>query len=76
MINGGPITRRTNRPLISWRLACPVCGVSVMEPRCPHDESFVADVEAADVLEQCFGLLGQESESQEATEGRSEQRLD
>jgi ADP-heptose:LPS heptosyltransferase len=44
LINAGPFTRRLNRPLISWRLTCPVCGRDAARERCEHDVSFVDDV--------------------------------
>jgi ADP-heptose:LPS heptosyltransferase len=57
LINGGPLTRGRHRPLISWRVHCPVCGISSTEPRCEHDDSFVADVAADDVLSAARDLL-------------------
>lgn len=44
MINGGPTTRRRHRPMISWRLHCPVCDRNTLFDNCEHRVSFVADV--------------------------------
>ncbi|OLR92942.1 glycosyltransferase family 9 protein [Actinokineospora bangkokensis] len=53
VINAGSPGRLRNRVHISWTSRCPVCGVDCTRPdvdRCPHDVSFVADVEVRDVL--------------------------
>ncbi|WP_328808179.1 glycosyltransferase family 9 protein [Nonomuraea antri] len=60
LINAGPLTRTRHRPLISWTTQCPRCGASGVDldaERCPHDESWVADVPVAAVLEQADDLL-------------------
>jgi ADP-heptose:LPS heptosyltransferase len=57
LINGGPLTRGRHRPVISWRVHCPVCGVPSTEPRCEHDDSFVADVTTQEVLMAAHDLL-------------------
>lgn len=58
LINSGPFTRTRHRPLLSWRLDCPVCGVNCTTGRCEHRESFVADVAAGEAAEQALDLLG------------------
>jgi ADP-heptose:LPS heptosyltransferase len=49
-----PPTRSRHRPLISWRLRCPVCGLDCTQGSCDHDASFVADVP---VEEACGAVL-------------------
>jgi ADP-heptose:LPS heptosyltransferase len=57
LITAEPITRRRHRPLLSWRLECPVCGVNCIYGTCDHRESFVADVTVDEVWEQATDLL-------------------
>jgi ADP-heptose:LPS heptosyltransferase len=59
LITAGPITRRRHRPLLSWRLECPVCGVNCIYGTCDHRQSFVADVTVDEVWEQAADLLAQ-----------------
>jgi hypothetical protein len=49
LLNYGPLTRTFHRPMVSWRLHCPVCGLDCTRGRCAHRDSFVADVAAEDV---------------------------
>lgn len=61
LINAGPLTRSRHRPVVSWTVACPVCGASGLDlnaARCPHDASWVAEVTVAEVIEQATDLLG------------------
>ena len=58
LINADPITRARHRPLLSFRLNCPVCGFDSTKGWCEHRESFVADVPVADVLAAARELLG------------------
>ncbi|WP_055482676.1 glycosyltransferase family 9 protein [Sphaerimonospora mesophila] len=61
LINAGPLTRTRHRPLVSWTVACPVCGASGVDltaARCPHDVSWVAGVSVDEVAEQAADLLG------------------
>lgn len=58
LINWGPLTRNLHRPLISWKMECPVCGVVPndpypFEPRtetCDHPVSFVRDISIEQVI--------------------------
>lgn len=59
LITAEPITRRRHRPLLSWRLECPVCGVNCIYGTCGHHQSFVADVTIDEVWEQAADLLMQ-----------------
>jgi ADP-heptose:LPS heptosyltransferase len=64
LINSGPFGRALHRPLVSWTERCPVCGVNGHDARprrCPHDESWVADVPVDDVVEQAEDLLRHQS---------------
>ena len=58
IVNAGPITRATHRPVLSWRLECPVCGAGVHDARCTHDAPFADLAPVEEVLEQAFDLLG------------------
>jgi len=59
LINWGPLTRSIHRPLISWKMECPICGVVPndpypFEPRtddCDHPVSFVRDISVEQVME-------------------------
>jgi ADP-heptose:LPS heptosyltransferase len=62
LINAGPPYRSRHRPLLSWRLACPVCGVDCTRSRCEHDASFVADVPADDVAAAAVELMAEGAE--------------
>ena len=57
LINADPMTRSRHRPMIAWRLACPVCGRDCMQTTCDHQESFVADVPVEDVVAAALDLL-------------------
>jgi ADP-heptose:LPS heptosyltransferase len=57
LINAGAFTRSRNRPLLSWRLLCPVCSANTMEENCDHSSSFVDDVTVEDVLSEVTSLL-------------------
>ncbi len=42
--------RAHHRPVISWQLACAVCGRNTLTDSCSHKASFVAGMPVADVL--------------------------
>lgn len=56
-ITAGTLSRTRHRPVLSWRLCCPVCGVNCMEASCEHRASFVDDVTPEQVLEEARALL-------------------
>jgi ADP-heptose:LPS heptosyltransferase len=58
LINGAPVDRARHRPLHSWTLLCPECGLDCTKGRCAHSPSFVADIPVADVVEAGRELLG------------------
>ncbi len=56
LITAGPLTRARHRPLLSWRLDCPVCGRNTIKDNCQHRASFVADVPVDDVIDAALDL--------------------
>lgn len=64
-INWGPLSFITNRPVISWELACPRCGVvpnnpypfEPKTPECDHEVSFVRNITVDEVLGAARSLL-------------------
>ncbi|GAA2192325.1 glycosyltransferase family 9 protein [Micromonospora lupini] len=66
LINTATPLRGRHRPISSWMVHCPVCGVDCTpgiyphrpgDGECPHRDSFVADVPAAEVWEAAGELL-------------------
>lgn len=57
MITAGILSRKFHRPIISWQLECPVCGLDCTRFRCEHTESFVADISLDEVLDHVQELL-------------------
>ncbi len=57
LINAGPVTRTRHRPLLSWRLDCPICGRNIIDDNCSHHDSFVADVSTEKVIGATLGLF-------------------
>ncbi|HSH55617.1 MAG TPA: glycosyltransferase family 9 protein [Candidatus Limnocylindrales bacterium] len=64
MFTAAQINRSNHRPLISFTIACPVCGAPSVDSYqtnkryCEHNDSFVTDVPTARVLEEAESLLG------------------
>ena len=61
IINAGALGRSLHRLHASWVTSCPVCGIDVTQvgwtaPRCPHDESLVADVPVGGVFDDVRSL--------------------
>lgn len=61
VINAGALGRSIHRLRTSWVTNCPTCGIDVTQvgwtaPRCPHDDSLVADVSVGDVYEDVRSL--------------------
>lgn len=61
VINAGALGRGLHRLHTSWTTARPACGVDVTQvgwtaPRCPHDDSMVAEVPVDGVLEDVRSL--------------------
>jgi ADP-heptose:LPS heptosyltransferase len=64
LINWGPLSRKIHRPLISWNMACPFCGIIPNDPypfepqgECRHEVSFVRDIKPDAVKEAAETLL-------------------
>jgi ADP-heptose:LPS heptosyltransferase len=57
MIESCPLAQHLLRPALSFRVHCPVCGAENLHTRCPHDASFVDDVETEDVTALGLDLL-------------------
>ncbi|MEU4565700.1 glycosyltransferase family 9 protein [Micromonospora sp. NPDC023956] len=66
LINTGHPLRRRHRPIMSWTVHCPVCGVDCTpglyparpgDGECPHRDSFVSDVPTVEVVEAAHELL-------------------
>lgn len=60
-INAAATSRTRHRPLISWQLHCPQCGIDSTRLRCPHDPSFVADIDPREAIEHALDLLAAET---------------
>jgi ADP-heptose:LPS heptosyltransferase len=64
LINWGPLSRNIHRPVISWNLDCPYCGVVPNNPypfepsmACSHEVSFVNNITVTEVMEAARPLL-------------------
>ncbi|MCW3081931.1 glycosyltransferase family 9 protein [Segetibacter sp.] len=69
LINWGPLTRSIHRPLISWKMECPICGTVPNDPYpfepktdvCDHPVSFVSGISIEQVLTAVEQLLPPEA---------------
>lgn len=64
VINWAPLNRAIHRPVISWQLACPKCGIIPNDPypfepqtTCKHEVSFIRDIPASAILQAVDDLL-------------------
>jgi ADP-heptose:LPS heptosyltransferase len=64
LVNWGPVTRIIHKPVVSWDLHCPLCGIIPNDPypfepreHCDHDVSFVHDVTVEQVLQAADSLI-------------------
>ena len=66
LLNGATPLRGAHRPIASWTVHCPVCGIDCTrgiyparpgDGECSHRDSFVGDVPVAEVLEAARELL-------------------
>ncbi len=53
----GPLAGAANRAVVSFTVACPVCGRQQLDDRCEHDVSFVDSVTTDQVLRACEEAL-------------------
>jgi ADP-heptose:LPS heptosyltransferase len=61
-LTAGPLGRGRHRVHLSWVTHCPTCGADVTQvgwtaPRCPHDDTLVADIPAEHVYADVRSLL-------------------
>jgi ADP-heptose:LPS heptosyltransferase len=71
LINWAPVTRSIHRPVVSWQMNCPYCGIIPNDPypfeprtNCDHAVSFVRDITVEQVLEAASSLLNKEQNLQ------------
>lgn len=65
LINWGPLSRKNHRPVVSWEMKCPLCGIVPNDPfpfepqgvTCSHNLSFVKNVKVEEVLKEAEVLL-------------------
>lgn len=57
LLESGPLRQDRHRAALSARIHCPVCGAENVRRRCPHDESFVADIGVGEVTALAFELF-------------------
>lgn len=69
LITAGTTTRTWHRPVISWRLHCPVCGVDCTQQGCDHRVSFVDDVSVQEVIDSTLDLLEQRQAVRDRAKG-------
>ena len=71
LINWGPVTRSIHRPVVSWQMQCPLCGIVPNDPypfepgaNCDHAVSFVKDITVEEVLKAATPLLNKDQNVQ------------
>jgi ADP-heptose:LPS heptosyltransferase len=52
-----PLAMSRHRPVISWRVNCPVCGIDRAAATCDHHPSFLADLPAETAIQPMLDLL-------------------
>lgn len=57
LVEGMPLRHSGLRAALSLRTRCPVCGLDNVGVRCPHNESFVADVSLEQVEQLALSVL-------------------
>jgi ADP-heptose:LPS heptosyltransferase len=67
-INAAPPTRARHRPVLSWRLTCPICSASLFDG-CDHPASVVADVPTEDVKNPALDLLASKPAASDRGDG-------
>jgi ADP-heptose:LPS heptosyltransferase len=61
VMTAGQLTRSRHRPVITWRMHCPVCGADNAWQPCAHRVSFVSDIRVEDVIEPALELLASQA---------------
>ena len=81
LINWGPLTRNIHKPVVSWNMTCPFCGIIPNDPypfeprnKCDHNVSFIRDISVEEVKKAAAGILFK-NESAEEPENCFAQRL-
>ena len=64
LVTAGILTRSCHRPVVSWRLTCPVCGIDRSRNSCDHHASFVADILTEEVIMTALDLFHSNSSLQ------------
>lgn len=59
LLESGPLRQEGHRAAVALGSHCPVCGAENLRWRCPHDDSFVAGIEAGEVTELARDLYQQ-----------------
>lgn len=59
MVNAQPCMRTRHRPVVSWQMTCPACGMSAIGSQCEHEDSLVEEVEVEEVVYNALDLLRQ-----------------
>jgi ADP-heptose:LPS heptosyltransferase len=62
LITAGHPTRTRHRPVISWQLACPVCGQNNIQTRCLHQVSFISSISTGEVIATAQEFLSVEAD--------------
>ena len=57
LVTAGLPTRVQHRPVVSWRVQCPICGIDRSHTSCEHRASFVADIPAEEVIAPALDLF-------------------
>lgn len=61
MLTAGPIGPPSHhRAVLGWNVDCPDCGLRIVDRKCPHDSSMVADIELDEVRTHALELLGRQ----------------
>ncbi|MGN6703541.1 MAG: glycosyltransferase family 9 protein, partial [Burkholderiaceae bacterium] len=68
LIESGPLRQDGHRPALSLQTRCPVCGMENLRTRCPHEESFVADVPTEEVMAHALDLFAQSGPSESSAQ--------
>jgi len=59
LVTAGSLFSARHRPVLSWRLDCPVCGRDKISDPCAHPVSFVEDIPLDEVLAHALDLFNQ-----------------
>lgn len=57
LVTAGLLTRSCHRPVVSWRLTCPICSIDRSRMSCHHRASFVADISTEEVIMAALDLF-------------------